>query len=212
MSKIQILLLIVLVFSITYGVVNHSQTRKYFPDQVIQIVDKMNIGQLKFSHPNYDQLSSHLSLGSLPQNKFTSWLKTKVTQLTEDTASSAENKVASDEQSSHISSEDSSSNAPTNTNAQSSIEEDEEGADNLSSAEPAGEESSYATKQIKTLTSRAAEIGEETKKVLGASIQPVEHEAEGEKPIYQSVIESGMYYYCKQVVEDYETNHPPKEQ
>lgn len=61
--------------------------------------------------------------------------------------------------------------------------------------------------ELETLSQRAVEVGQQTKQVLGASIQPAEEGSEP-KPIYQSAVESGMYYYCKQVVNDYEKQHP----
>lgn len=67
--------------------------------------------------------------------------------------------------------------------------------------------SQETNQELQVLSERAVAVGEQTKQVLGASIQPVD-ENEQPKPIYQTAIESGLYHYCKQVVNDYEKQHP----
>lgn len=212
MSKTQILLLIILVIGIVYGVVRHPQTRKYLPGQVTEVADRLTIDQLNLSMPNFNQLGSKIPIDNLPQNQFTTWLKSKVEQPTEEAASSSEDTSASDNQSLQTSQDGSSTTTSIKTDDQTTNDDSQANSDAQTDDESISDETFDANDQIKTLTSRAVEIGEETKKVLGASIQPAEEESGQNKPIYQSVIESGMYYYCKQVVTDYEKSHPTDNQ
>ncbi|MFH2118237.1 MAG: hypothetical protein ABII10_00650 [Candidatus Paceibacterota bacterium] len=56
--------------------------------------------------------------------------------------------------------------------------------------------------QFAILSSRAQEIGNQAKNVLGSSIQV----DEDSPSIQEKAINYGQYLYCKQVVESYETN------
>ena len=60
--------------------------------------------------------------------------------------------------------------------------------------------------QTKVLTDRAKQTGEHVQNVLGETVE-VDEQAQ-EKPLHEKTIEYARYLYCKQVVEDWERDHP----
>ncbi len=57
-------------------------------------------------------------------------------------------------------------------------------------------------KQVGDLSAKAKEVGEQTKKILGESVKVDE---ENSSSLQDRAIEYGQYLYCKQVVNNYET-------
>jgi len=210
MSRIQIILLLILILGIVYGVFRHPQTKKYMPAEARQFSDRLSIDKIRFDQAQFDQLGNYLKLDNLPENQFTTWLKSKFIQendyLTDNPGDKDQliNTTLQSSQDSMVASE------VENTSALDDATDEEAAGLNSTESVTADDETNgnepidAASDQIKTLTSRALEIGAQTKQILGASIQVAQDESGKPQPIYQSALKSGLYYYCRQVVEDYE--------
>jgi hypothetical protein len=61
--------------------------------------------------------------------------------------------------------------------------------------------------QTQVLTQRAKETTEHMQQILGDKVQVDEEKQE--KAIHEKAIEYTRYLYCKQLVEDWETQNPP---
>lgn len=71
--------------------------------------------------------------------------------------------------------------------------------------ENSGQLMQSAQEQGSTLFSRGKEAAFETRKVLGEYIEPVEEE--DQKPLHDRALNHGLYLYCQQVVNEYESNN-----